>query len=119
MPRLLVQCQGSPNLPTFEMTQLSIDAILQRYHCIPTQGVLIIQAAPPTPGCYYINLAMVSWMCVTDESEAKPDYTPAGTGLSRGTLSTIGNVIQDVRDNIIHRQHETNPRPNNEYFPNS
>lgn len=117
MPRLLIQCQGSPG----PLRSLTVGAgyaasILQRYHRVPEQTVISI--ATSDNETYYINLALVSWICVVDESEVKPKIKPdesgrtlSGTGLSQETLNTIDNIIQGVRDDIIRRCHDSESRP--------
>jgi len=111
MPKLLIQCQGSPGPLSFIAGPGYAATILQQYRRVPEQTVIRV---PIDDESYYINLALVSWICVTDESKAEPDYTPAGTGLGQETPNTISNTIQDVRDNIAHRQHETNPKPSHD-----
>ena len=109
MPRLLIQCQGSPGPLSFTVGAGYAASILQRYHRVPEQTVISI--ATSDNETYYINLALAPWICVSDkdESEPKPSYDPSGTGLtgtglSQDALDTIESIIQDVRDDVTHRQ---------------
>ena len=87
MPRLLIQCQGSPGPLAFKVSKFVLASILEQYYHIPGQSVILITSdLASSEGSYYINLALVSWMCVIDENE--PEIKP-----------------------------EPKPRPNNEYPP--
>jgi len=78
----------------------------------------VISIATSDNETYYINLALVSWMCVIDESEIRPEIEPdctlSGTGLSQETLDTIDGVVQDARGDIIRRCRDSEPRPSHD-----
>jgi len=72
MPRLLIQCQGSPGpLRSFTVGAGYAASILQRYHRVPEQTVISI--ATSDNETYYINLALVSWICVANEAESESE----------------------------------------------
>lgn len=74
MPRLLIQCQGSPGPLSFVVGPGYAVTILQRYHRVPEHSVISITANDNE--IHYINLALVSWICVIDESEPEPKPEP-------------------------------------------
>ena len=72
MLRLLIQCQGSPGPLSFKMTQAKADVILHHYHNHHRPQYCIALLMSDDGSDYYINLATVSWICVTAENESKP-----------------------------------------------
>lgn len=71
MTRLLIQCQGSPGPLSFKVTQAKADAVLHHYLNPPPQRI-VVPLTSDDGSDYYVNLATVSWICVTDEGESKP-----------------------------------------------
>lgn len=80
MPRLLIQCQGSPVPLSFKMTRDKIDAVVHHYHSSYMDIALhsrrhIIPLENDAGELYHINLALASWMCVIDEPEPEADLS--------------------------------------------
>jgi hypothetical protein len=67
MTRLLIQCQGSPTL-SFKVTQAKMDAVLHHYYNHHRPQNCIVPLTSNDGSDYHINLATVSWICVTEET---------------------------------------------------
>ena len=70
MPRLLIQCQGSPGPLSFKVSEYQVMTILKQYHRVPGQTAIVLES--DIAGHYHINLSMISWMCVIGEPEVEP-----------------------------------------------
>ena len=66
MTRLLIQCQGSPGPLSFKVSESMAATILKIYHNMPERRVITIEG--DITGHYHIDLSLVSWMCVTEET---------------------------------------------------
>ena len=69
MPRLLIQCQGNPGPLSVTVIPSHAATILAQYHNVPDHAVITITVA--NGEIYYINLALVSWMCVIEEADSE------------------------------------------------
>ena len=74
MPKLFIQCQSTPEPLSFEITQSKLDAIM--HHYLNYSQHYVVPLKSNTGEWYYINLALVSWMCVTDEDESENEPKP-------------------------------------------
>ena len=74
MPRLLIQCQGSPGPLLFNVSQAKVDAVLHHYYNHHHSQSCVVPLMSDDGSDYYINLSLVSWIGVIDEP--KPTHDP-------------------------------------------
>ena len=74
MPRLLIQCQGSPGPLSFKVSQAKVDAVLHHYYNHHHSQSCVVPLMSDDGSDYHINLSLVSWIGVIDEPE--PIHNP-------------------------------------------
>jgi len=84
MPRLLIQCQGSPGPLSFKLTQDKVVAVMHHYHNYPQRHVIPIENDKGE--LYCIDMALVSWICEIDESEPESETDPEHTRIPTRVL---------------------------------